>query len=327
MAQGYVRQSAADIQAGEVVKAAPINAELNQLQLAFSEASGHTHDGTTGGGAFVPLLSDADGDTKIHVETTADEDTVRVTAAGTEALIIANTSLRTSTGTTYDIGTSSVPFSNAYFATANLGNVSVTSAATFTGTVTFSTGATVVIVPTISDLNVGNLTVTSATSLDDLTFTTGASVTFPSSGSVNANGVEVTNAADPSAAQSLVTRTYLETVVGNTLSLSTISTTTAAIAVTSAVDFTLVDDLGILPGAHIIAQASTDNWVFGEVTAYNSGTKVATLQVTSIEGSGTYSSWNVSVSGVEGPEVDTTALTASILSASKAYSYFIGSVM
>lgn len=46
---GYVRQSAADIQAGLIVKSAIFNAEFDQLQSAFS-TSGHTHDGTAGNG-------------------------------------------------------------------------------------------------------------------------------------------------------------------------------------------------------------------------------------------------------------------------------------
>lgn len=327
MVQGYTRQSAADIQAGEVVKAAPINAELNQLQLAFDETSGHIHDGTSGGGALVPLISDVDGDTQINAETTADEDVIRVIVAGTNAIQVSNTTLRTTTGVTFDIGSSSVPFSNAYFVTANLGNVVVTSAATFNGSVTFATGSSVVINSTLPSVTVTNLTVLSTAVMDDTTFTTGSTVVFPSAGSVNANGVEVTNAGDPSAAQSLVTRSYLESSINDSLALSTTSTTTAEVAITSAVDFTLSEDLGIAPGAHLIIQASADNWVFGEVTAYNFGTRVATLQVTRVEGSGTYASWNVNVSGVEGPEVDTNALSASIISSAKAYAYFIGSTM
>ena len=42
---GYTRQSVADIIANAVIKAAPINAELNALRDAFSFAIGHKHDG------------------------------------------------------------------------------------------------------------------------------------------------------------------------------------------------------------------------------------------------------------------------------------------
>src|SRR4051812_33676254 len=55
MPTGYTRQSAASIVNGLVVDAAPVNAELNQLQSAFSASTGHNHDGTTGGGAPINM--------------------------------------------------------------------------------------------------------------------------------------------------------------------------------------------------------------------------------------------------------------------------------
>lgn len=54
---GYTRQSAADIIPTAVVRAAPLNAEFDQLDSAFSGATGHTHDGTTGNGPKLPLTS------------------------------------------------------------------------------------------------------------------------------------------------------------------------------------------------------------------------------------------------------------------------------
>lgn len=60
MSGGYVRQSAAAIVTGLIVAAAPVNAEFNALQSAFSAVTGtgHAHDGTTGGGAQIdPSLS------------------------------------------------------------------------------------------------------------------------------------------------------------------------------------------------------------------------------------------------------------------------------
>lgn len=47
---GYVRQSSAQIASGQQVTSSCFNNEFNQLQAAFSETSGHAHDGTTGGG-------------------------------------------------------------------------------------------------------------------------------------------------------------------------------------------------------------------------------------------------------------------------------------
>lgn len=61
---GYVRQSAADIVPTSVVRAAPLNNEFNALRDAFSP-TGHTHDGTTGQGGFVALISDIDGHNQV----------------------------------------------------------------------------------------------------------------------------------------------------------------------------------------------------------------------------------------------------------------------
>lgn len=55
MGTGYTRQSAAEIQTGEVIEAAPVNAEFNQLQSAFDSTVGHTHDGTVGEGPKINL--------------------------------------------------------------------------------------------------------------------------------------------------------------------------------------------------------------------------------------------------------------------------------
>ena len=44
---GYTRQSSAQILSGEIVSAAPINAEYNQIVSAFDESTGHKHDGTS----------------------------------------------------------------------------------------------------------------------------------------------------------------------------------------------------------------------------------------------------------------------------------------
>ena len=50
---GYVRQSAADIVPTAVVRAAPINNELNALRDAFAAVAGHKHDGTAAEGTPV----------------------------------------------------------------------------------------------------------------------------------------------------------------------------------------------------------------------------------------------------------------------------------
>jgi hypothetical protein len=58
---GYTRQSVADIVNGENITAPPINAELNQVQLAFSGDQGHTHDGSVGSGPKIDLTTSITG--------------------------------------------------------------------------------------------------------------------------------------------------------------------------------------------------------------------------------------------------------------------------
>jgi hypothetical protein len=41
---GYTRQSSAQILSGEIVSAAPINAEYNQIVNAFDATTGHKHE-------------------------------------------------------------------------------------------------------------------------------------------------------------------------------------------------------------------------------------------------------------------------------------------
>ncbi len=57
MGTGYTRTNTADIQADEIVKSAPINAEFNAVLNAFAASTGHTHDGTAAeGGPITKLL-------------------------------------------------------------------------------------------------------------------------------------------------------------------------------------------------------------------------------------------------------------------------------
>lgn len=60
MATGYTRQSSGVIINGDTINASDFNNEFNQLQSAFDVTAGHTHDGTSGGGAQIVAASFAD---------------------------------------------------------------------------------------------------------------------------------------------------------------------------------------------------------------------------------------------------------------------------
>ncbi len=60
MATGYTRQSTAGIVDGQTITASLFNNEFNAIVNAFHANTGHTHDGTTGGGAGInALVADA----------------------------------------------------------------------------------------------------------------------------------------------------------------------------------------------------------------------------------------------------------------------------
>jgi hypothetical protein len=71
---GYTRQNSADITSGSTVRAAPINNELNQVRDAFSEATGHKHDGTTAEGPVIDMIGDSGGTAinKVQIDGTND---------------------------------------------------------------------------------------------------------------------------------------------------------------------------------------------------------------------------------------------------------------
>jgi len=66
---GYSRQSAADIIANAIIRAAPVNAEYNALRDAFAFSGGHKHDGSSTEGAYIPLIADVDAFNKVVVDT------------------------------------------------------------------------------------------------------------------------------------------------------------------------------------------------------------------------------------------------------------------
>lgn len=61
MGTGYTRQSEANIQPDLLIDALDHNDEFNAIQAAFNSTSGHSHDGTTGEGPRISLLTSITG--------------------------------------------------------------------------------------------------------------------------------------------------------------------------------------------------------------------------------------------------------------------------
>jgi len=165
---GYTRQSTmAD---GDTITAALFNNEYNQLVNAFSNTSGHKHDGTAAEGPVIGLIGDAGLTTplnKILIDTTNDhiEFWVDVSSSSVQQLYIADGAIIPVTDNDIDLGTSSLEFKDLYIdGTAKIDVLTVDEAATI-GTTLGVTGAT-----TLSS----TLGVTGATTLSSTLDVTGA---------------------------------------------------------------------------------------------------------------------------------------------------------
>ena len=138
---GYIRQST--FVDGDTITAALFNNEYNQLVNAFSNTSGHKHDGTTGEGPVIGLIGDA-GETspnnKVLIDTSNNhiEFYVEVSSNPVQQIYIADGAIVPVTDSDVDLGTSSLYFKNAYIDTVTTtGNVAVGGNLTVTGTATF----------------------------------------------------------------------------------------------------------------------------------------------------------------------------------------------
>jgi hypothetical protein len=113
---GYVRQSAADIVPTAVVRASPINAEFNAIRDAFLLVTGHRHDGSTGEGAYVPLIADSDARNKVVIDTVNNRVSffVEVSGSAVEQVRVQDGAIVPITDNDIDLGTSSLEFKNVY---------------------------------------------------------------------------------------------------------------------------------------------------------------------------------------------------------------------
>ena len=134
---GYTRQSAAQIVSGEVISAAPLNAELNQVLAAFNETSGHSHDGTTAEGPPIDRVADADQRNMVLVDTANNhiEFYNEVGGAATQQLRIQDGAVVPITTNDIDLGTASLEFKDMFIdGIAHIDTLDVDVNATVAGT-------------------------------------------------------------------------------------------------------------------------------------------------------------------------------------------------
>jgi len=113
---GYSRQSAADIIANAVIKAAPVNAEYNAIRDAFALATGHKHDGSSTEGGYVPLIADSDALNKVVIDTSNNRIGFfsEVSSAAVEQIRIQDGAILPVTDDDIDLGTSTLQFKDLY---------------------------------------------------------------------------------------------------------------------------------------------------------------------------------------------------------------------
>ncbi|MDB4301068.1 hypothetical protein N9926_01165 [Flavobacteriaceae bacterium] len=136
---GYARLKTADIQSGQVVKSAPINAELNGIVSAFAFSGGHDHSGSDAStsGAFVPLIADVDALNKVAIDTTNNRVGffTEVSSAAVEQVRIQDGAIVPVTDSDIDLGTASLEFKDLYIdGTAHIDTLDVDANATIAGT-------------------------------------------------------------------------------------------------------------------------------------------------------------------------------------------------
>ena len=168
---GYARTNTADIQSGQVVKSAPINAELNAIVTAFAFSGGHNHDGSSTEGAYVGLIADTDALNKVVVDTSNNRVGFfsEVSSAAVEQIRIQDGAILPVTDNDIDLGASGTEFKDLFIdGTAHVDTLDVDDNATVAGTLGVTGAVTAnagVVVDNITidgteiDLSSGDLTV------------------------------------------------------------------------------------------------------------------------------------------------------------------------
>ena len=115
MAEYASRQST--FTTGDIIEASHANDEFDQILAAFNATTGHKHDGTAGGGSYVPILADSDANNKIVADTSNNRFGlfVEVTGSPVEQVRFQDGAMVPVTDNDIDLGTGSLEFKDAYF--------------------------------------------------------------------------------------------------------------------------------------------------------------------------------------------------------------------
>ena len=115
MAEYASRQST--FTTGDIIEAAHANDEFDAILAAFNASTGHKHDGTAGGGSYVPVVADSDANNKFVADTSNNRFGlfVEVTGSPVEQIRFQDGAIVPVIDNDIDLGTASLEFKNAYF--------------------------------------------------------------------------------------------------------------------------------------------------------------------------------------------------------------------
>ena len=108
---------------GQTIEAADFETEFTAITAAFDESTGHTHDGTADGGAYVPVLAEGDLNNAVTIDSTNNEIEfdIQVSGSPVEQLVIADGVIKPTTDNDIDLGDGTHEFKDLYIdGTANI---------------------------------------------------------------------------------------------------------------------------------------------------------------------------------------------------------------
>jgi hypothetical protein len=159
----------ATIIANAVIKAGPLNAEFDQILAAFNQATGHTHDGSSAEGAYVPLISDTSAFNKVVIDEANNRISFYndVSSAAVEQIRLEDGVLKPVTDNDIDLGASGLEFKNLYVdGVGYIDTIEIHENATITGDVSVGGNLTVDGNTTLGNASSDTVTVTAQVSSD-----------------------------------------------------------------------------------------------------------------------------------------------------------------
>ena len=260
---GYTRQSSAQILSGEIVSAAPINAEYNQIVSAFDESTGHKHDGTSAEGPPIDRIADADQNNKILIDTANNHIEFYIdTGASTQQFRIEDGAIVPITDDDIDLGAVGAEFKDLYLdGTANIDSLVADTADINGGTVDGAViGGTTPAAATMTDLTAtGTINFAGATVSNGGTVTTvainGGTISGITDLAIADGGTAASNASDARDNLGLTIGTNIQAYDAGLQSIAGLTTAADKMIYTTALDTYAVTDLSAA-GRALIDDAS-----------------------------------------------------------------------